>query len=405
MTKFAYRALDPDGKAIEDTMEAPSAHAATRKLQERGLTVNSLEEAFPEKGLLRVSRRLRWEDLQLLSEQLASIIRSGLPLVPSLQALAKDLRHPRLKPVLEGLHQDLDRGTALEDAIARQHDHFPPMYPALIRAGEASGDLPGVLGLISEHATRIVDLKHRVQAAMIYPLILAVVSLAILVFLLVKVVPVFESIFSELGGSLPAPTRLLVAMSHGVQNTGPTIAIAVLIALIGGVVLWSQLLRTQRGRCQLELFRLYAPWFGPAYHVAVQARFFRMMSLLLASRVPVLDAIELAAAGSGSPVLERASEEAVLSVASGENLSDALKGTEFFGHDALWLMATSEARGRIDEAFESLANRYEREVATQDQMAGAVLGPAFAIGLGCMVAFITISLYLPIFTLGDQIGG
>lgn len=405
MTKFRYRAVDSEGNAVEDTIDGQSAHGVTRKLQERGLSVSSVEEAFPERGLLRVSNRLQWEDLQLLSEQLAAILRSGLPLVPSLKALADDLRHPRLKPVLDGLHQDLDRGVALEDAMERQHDRFPSVYPALIRAGEASGNLPGVLGLISEHATRMVDIKHRIQTAMIYPTILAVAATGIVIFLMLKVVPVFRDIYGDLGGHLPAPTRLLVNISAWLQGAWPAVIVAMAGLVVGLLALYGAMNRTQGGRCRLELLRLYAPWIGLTYHLAIQSRFCRMMSLLLASRVPVLDAIELAAAGAGSAVLARASEDAVLSVASGERLCDALENTHFFGHDAIWLLKTSEERGEAEQAFDSLATRFEREVAAHDQLVGVMAGPIFVIGLGVLVAFIVVALYLPIFSLGDQISG
>jgi type II secretory pathway component PulF len=405
MTKFKYRAMDAEGNAVEDSLEATSVHSATRKLQERGLTVNTVEEAYADTGLLRVSNRLRWEDLQLLSEQLASIIRSGLPLVPSLKALAADLRHPRLKPVLEGLHDDLARGTALEDAIDRQHDRFPRMYPALVHAGEASGNLPGVLGLISEHATRMVDFKHRLQTAMIYPAVLCVSALAIAAYLMLKVVPVFGEIFSEMGAALPAPTKLLLRISEWLGESWPVLIAALAILVIGGLIAFAQLQRSSGGRYRLEKLWLYAPWIGPAYHLNVQARFCRTMSLLLTSRVPVLDALELSAASTGSPVLGRACEDAVLSVAAGERLSDALEDTGFFGYDATWLLTTSEDRGCAEEALESLANRFEREVQSNDRYIGAVIGPAFVILLGFIIAFIAVSLYLPLFTLGDQVGG
>ena len=404
MTKFRYRALDPDGNPVEDMMEASSAHVATRKLQERGLTVSQVEEAYPDKRLLRVSNRLQWEELQVLSEQLASIMRSGLPLAASLKALAQDLRHPRLKPVLEGLHQDLDRGTALEDAIERQHDRFPRIYPALIRAGEATGNLPGVLDLIGSQASRMVNLKHRIQTALVYPAILSLVSVIIVAYLMLSVVPVFVDVFRDFGGRLPWPTRVVAGLSEFLQTSWPTMLVVATGTTLGLIIAYQYLSRSQSGRCSLELLRLYTPWTGVSYHLFIQARFCRMMALLLRSRVPILDALELAAAGAGSAVLERASEDAVLSVAAGERLSDALERTRFFGHDAIWLMSTSEERGHTEEAFDSLAARFEREVESHDRFLGAVLSPGYIIFLGFTVGFVMVAMYLPIFTLGDMLG-
>lgn len=405
MTMYKYRALDTDGNPVEDSMEAVSAHAVTQKLQERGLTVSAVVEAYPDRRLLRVSGKLTWEDLQLLSEQLESILKSGLPLVPSLKALASELRNPRLKPVLEHLHQDLERGVSLEDAVDKQHEYFPRVYPALIRAGEATGNLAGVMGLVSQHATRMVDLKQRVQLALIYPVILAVTAFFIISFLMLKVVPVFKEIFGQLGSSLPAPTRLLLEVSDLFQHSFANLALALAILVGLGIVVLLWLRSSVAGRCRLDTIKLYLPWVGPTYHLGVQARFCRLMGLLLESRVPVLDAMELSGAASGSPVLERALEDAVLAVASGERLADALEHTRFFGHDTCWLLSTSEERGTTEEAFSSLASRFEHQAVAHEKFLGVMAAPALVLLIGFIVAFVAFSLYLPIFTLGDSISG
>jgi len=404
MTMYKYRALDPEGNPVEDSMEGASAHAVTQKLQERGLTVSSVKEAYPDRRLLRVSGKLTWEDLQLLSEQLESIVNSGLPLVPSLKALASELRNPRLKPVLERLHQDLERGVSLEDAVDRQHEYFPRVYPALIRAGEATGNLAGVMGLVSQHATRMADLKQRLQLALIYPLILAITAFLIISFLMMKVVPVFASIFGELGATLPAPTLLMLEISDLFQHSFSklAVALAILVGLGIGTLLWMR--SSVAGRCRLDTLKLYLPWVGPTYHLGVQARFCRLMGLLLESRVPVLDAMELSGAAAGSPVLERALEDAVLEVASGERLADALEHTRFFGHDTCWLLSTSEERGTTEEAFSSLASRFEHQAVAHEKFLGVMAAPVFVLLIGLVVAFVVFSLYLPIFTLGDAIG-
>ena len=170
MTQYKYHALDDDGGPVEGTMEEDSAHRVTQKLRERGLTVNSVEALGRERGIVRVSRRLTWEDLELLSSQLAAVAGSGLPLGPAIEALSKDLRNPRMKPVLEGLRADLGRGATLEEAIAKQGSRFPVLYSSVVRAGEATGNLAGVLQTLSAHATRMVSVRNSIQLAMMYPL-------------------------------------------------------------------------------------------------------------------------------------------------------------------------------------------------------------------------------------------
>jgi type IV pilus assembly protein PilC len=251
----------------------------------------------------------------------------------------------------------------------------------------------------------MADFKQRLQLALIYPVILAVTAFCIISFLMLKVVPVFGEIFGEFGAALPAPTQFLIDGSAFFRAYFDKIllALAVLAAGIIGLFLW--LRRSVAGRCRLDTLKLYLPWIGPAYHMSVQARFCRLMGLLLSARVPVLDAMELSGAASGSPVLERALEDAVLEVASGERLADALEHTRFFGHDTCWLLATSEERGTTEEAFSSLAGRLEHQASTHEKFIGAMAAPVFVIVIGLAVAFVVFSMYMPIFTIGDSMGG
>lgn len=405
MAQYKYRAVDEQGKAVDGTMEESSAHRVTRVLQERGLTVNSVETLYKERGLLRVSHRLTWDELDLFSQQLTAITRSELPLSPALKAMAADLRSSRLKPVLERLQQDLDRGISLEDAMSNQHESFPRIFPSVIRAGEKTGNLAGVLQLLCNYTSRMVGLKHVLQGALAYPATVLVLGSCVLGFLLVKVVPVFAEIFQEFGGELPAPTRFWVKMGDVVQFHLPEILMGAGLFLI----LWRGALfflrRYETGAIWLDWIRLHTPVFGKLQYQLALSRFSRSLSILLASRVPVLESLELAAASSGSPMLQRAVDEANLQVAGGERIADALSSTGFFGHNFCWLLATSEDRGDAENALENLAGIYEREVSLRDRMVSSLASPILIVMLGFLIASVVISLYLPIFSLGDVVSG
>ena len=405
MTRYRYRAVDDAGNPVEDTMEETSAHRVTQKLRERGLTVNSVEKLGQERGLLRVSKRLKWEELELLAEQLASVARGGLPLAPALRALAADLRNPRLKPVLDRLSDDLDRGVTLEEAIQKQQASFPPLFSSVIRAGEVTGNLAGVLQILTKYTSRMVGIKTNLQLALAYPATVIVAALCVVGFLMVKVVPVFAEIFQEFGGQLPAPTRLCIEISDLVRYNWPELCIGaagVVIAVIAGHRL---LLRTQGWRCWADTVRLHLPVTGHLYYLMCLARFSRTLGMLLVSRVPVLESLELAAAASGSAQLERAVDDANLQVAGGQRISDALAGTGFFGHNFCWLLGTSEDRGEAEVALDSLADTFEREATARDKLVGIMTAPALIFVVGLMILFVVVSLYLPIFTLGDVISG
>ncbi len=405
MTQYKYRTVDEEGTAVEGTMDASSARQVTRRLQERGLTVNTVEELHAPKGLLRVSPRLTWDELALFSDQLSAVARSDLPLAPALRALSQDLRGSRLKPVLDGLHKDLEAGATLEEALRNQHEAFPKLYATVIQAGESSGNLSGVLQLLCRHSARLVNLRHSLRVALTYPAVLLVLGTLILWFMLVKVVPVFAEIFGEFGAAMPAPTRFWVGTAQFMAEKWTVLIIGACLVIIATHLGGRMLRQSPSGRSWLDWVKLHVPVLGRLYYLMAVERFARTLALLLYSRVAVLDSLELAAAASDSAQLQRAVDEAILQVASGETISDSLAGTGFFGHHFCWLLGTSEERGEVEQALDALADSYQREVGTRDNMIAALLSPAIVVILGLLIASVVISLYLPIFTLGDAVSG
>lgn len=403
MTQFKYRALDDHGEAVEGTMDESSAHRVTQKLQERGLTVNDVEELYKQKGLLRLSKKLTWEDLQLFTEQLVSITKSGLPLAPALGAMAADLRNPRLKPVLETMKYDIEQGISLEEAVAKHHESFPRVYSSLVRAGEASGNLHGVLQLMCGYASRMVGLKQNIQVALAYPLMVLAIAGLVGGFMMIKVVPVFAEIFQDFGGQLPAPTQFWIELGGYLTHGWPSLLMSIAAVVIAWKLANKLVARTESGRCWLDAWRYRVPIVGHLHYLMSLSRFSRTLGLLLASRVPALDSLELAAATSDSPVLARAVGDATLQVAGGERIADALASTGFFGHNFCWLLSTGEERGEAEIALDSLAATYERELVSQDKMIAFMMSPILILIIGVVVAFFVMSMYLPIFSLGDQI--
>lgn len=401
MPQFKYRAVNEEGEAFEDVMEAASARQAAKRLRERGLTVNSVELLHSDKRLLRVSSQLTWEEISLLTEQLQAIARGGFPMASSLHALAQDLNKQRLKPVLEGMSTALEQGASLEEAIGRYHESFPRVYAALIRAGESTGNLPGVLQLLSAYAGRMVRLKQGIKVALAYPIMVTIVSIFILWFILVKVVPVFAEIFRDFGGQLPAPTQFYVNLGNFFAYHGITffsaMCVTIMLLYIAGRLMW----KNERGRCWMDAIRIHVPMLGRLIYLASVARFARTFSLLLEARVPVLESLELAAAAAGSPLIERAAESAVLDVAGGDTIADALRRTKYFGHSFCWLLGLGEKRGEAEVALLGLADAYDREADMRDRIIATLFTPALVVMLGLIIGSLVISLYLPIFTLGD----
>jgi len=307
MTRYRYRAHDTQGRHYEEIVEAESTYEVTQSVKAQGLVVSSVD--VEREPWFAGMRQLRWKDLLLFSQQLASVTRSGYPLAPAIKAIAQDLHRPRLRATLEEMHVDLERGASLEEALQRQEARFPPIYVALVRAGEATGDLNRVLKLMGDHASRMTAASHRLTLAMMYPLILSISSLCVLAYLLLDTVPVFAEVFSEFGGQLPAPTRFLLFLSDSLRAYWPVLSAALPIMATALVVGYGALRQTREGRYLTDWIKLYAPSLGPCYYGAVQARFCRTLSLLMAARVPILDSLTLAGAASGCAVLERAAHK------------------------------------------------------------------------------------------------
>lgn len=404
MPVYAYRAVNGDGEAFEDTVEAISAYDLTQSLEAQGLRVTSIDFAGQAPGTVVHAKQLSWEELRLFTEQLGSIARSGYPLVPSLAALADELEQPRLRAATEQLQLDLEQGTSLGEAFRHQESRFPPLFGALVRAGELTGDLPTVLDMMNDHATRMASVKHRVKMALAYPLLLAICAVSVILYQLLYIVPVFSDIFLEMEAQPPAPTRFLLMISGVLRHHWSVVLIGAALVALALVAVYILLKRQAEGRRFLDRCTLYFPGIGMAYQGVVQARFCRTFALLLGARVPLIDALLLSGTASGSAVLEKAVSHASDVVAQGGRLVDGLRESHFFGQSFYWLLGTAEERGQVEYALNNLAESAERTVRTREQLLGSVITPALTIFLGLIIGFMVVALYMPIFTLGDQLG-
>jgi len=405
MPLYKYRAVDQDGQAVEGTMEEESARRVTSTLKERGLQVSSVEEVGKRPGFLRVKSRLTWQDLDLFNRQLLATVRSGLPLAQSLHAIAEEIQNRRLRRILKDVRSQIEAGSSLEEAVGSHPESFSPVYRTMIRAGERTGNLSGVLSQLCTYSGRMVEMKNSLQEAIAYPILVLVACAAIVGFLLVRVVPVFAAIYKDFGGDLPGPTKFCIAISDVlVINWKIFVMCAAAVLLLARLILRA-LANSEHGTHTLHWFNLHLPIFGVLYFRVSVARFCRSLGLLLASRVPVLEALDLASAAAGNAVLRRAVTDAARLVEGGERISDALASTGYFGHGICWMLSTAEDRGDVDETLLELADMYERGAMRIDKLVIALAGPVVVVLVGLIIGYLVISLYLPIFMLGDAISG
>jgi len=403
MSLFKYRAVDPSGEPMEGTMEEESAQRVTSILQERGAQVNRVEKIGKTPSLGRGTSRLRWEDLAILNEQLLSITRGNIPIAPAVKAMAKDIDNRRLKPVLEQLQEDLEAGRSLEESLERSPKRFPSIYLSLVRAGEQSGNLAGVLEMLRSHSTRLLDLRDRIFISLTYPVIVVIVAIMFLVFLFLKIVPVFAEIFTEFGSSLPAPTQFLVDLSDALRYwTAGKVVFWAIVVVLACFAVW-HMRGSSSGRARADRLRQTVPIFGRTFRMVTLARFSRALGMLLRANVPILESLDLASAASGNEYLRANVQKASVHISQGEKIADAFSDTHYFPHSYLWFLANGEARGQVPETLLELSETYEQEVSTRDESMIHMIAPFAILGLGFIIGFIVVALYLPIFTLGDAI--
>lgn len=403
MALFRYRALDAAGQAADGVMEEDSARRVVAALQQRGLTVNCVERAEPKRALFPRKPKLTWDDLHQFNEHLHAVTRTGNAFVPALAAIENDIGKPRMKKTLADVRRHVEAGNSLSEAFERHPDSFSPVYTSLVRAGERTGNLSAVFSCLATYSKRMVDLRNSIQETMVYPAMVVLVSVCIVSFILTDVVPVFAEIFAGFGGSLPAPTQLLVDASVLFQERR-WVVLAAFVFLVACCV-WTirAMIQGKSNGHLIDKVKSLIPGYGRAYVMVSTERFSRALGLLLQSRVPATEALELAGHAAGNSVISRAASDAVTRVAGGTGLADALRATGCFTNSFCWLLGTAESRGEVDTALLVLADDLGYGTAHLQRQLKYIISPLLIIGLAFTVGFIVVSLYLPIFSLGDLI--
>jgi len=400
MPAFAYQALDQAGKTQRGVVQGDNARAVRAGLRERGLNpleVSALESAAQPAGLLR--RGLSGAQLALLTRQLATLLKAGLPLDEALGALAEQNDDSRSRTLVVGLRSRVMEGASLATALADAPDSFPEIYRASIAAGEQSGRLDQVLARLADYSEARDALNQKVWAALAYPLLLSIVAVAIVAGLLAYVVPQIVGVFVQMHQSLPWPTRALIALSDFVKAWGWLLLIAIVAAAIGGRLA----LRAEQARRAWHRLLLRLPLIGRLTRAANTARCTRTLALLTASAVPLLDSLQIAAQVMPNLPMREAVKRAAVKVREGGSFSRALGDSGYFPPVALRLIASGERAGELERMLDEAANQEQRELDRWMTLLTAVLGPLVILLVGAMVLFIVLAILLPIFNLNQMV--
>lgn len=404
MPAFVYTALDRSGKEVSGALTAEGRAAALNQVVAQGLHPVSVEEHTDAAKAPSVSRlrtgRVSQASVEAFTRQLANLIAAGVPLSRALQILSREASQPAAQRQWTAIHDDLVGGMSLGDAMAKWPRSFPPVYIAMVRAGETGGFLELVLEQIADFRSREQELKGKVKAALVYPAVLATLATAVLTFLLTYFIPRFSGIFAEFGGALPWLTRAIVTASNLVVKHGLVVAIAV--ALV--VLTLQRLMSSDAGRRRLDRVVLQVPALGRIVAQFALVRFCRMLGTLLGAGVPLVPALRVARQAIGNQTLADTVTHAVEDVQQGASLARSLAGSgRLFPPAVVEMVAVAEESSRLDKELIRVAAAYEAELDRRLRMLVALVEPALLFIMAGVVGTVVIGMLLPVFTLQDLI--
>ena len=403
MPVFKIEALDAKGLRLEQRLEADSAHEAIRKLQDQGVFVYSAEREDAGLSWSSAPRPLTAEDLSLLSEQLSLLTAGGMPLAPALSELAREAGGARLSSVIEDAKRVVEQGGSLEEAFSTQPGALPPIYLSLLRVGERTGNLPAILLQLSDYTARLARLRYQLQSVLAYPIVLLVFLTLFFAVFSSGVLVQFEQIFAALGGTLPFPTRVALAAGDVIQALWLPLTIAAAAVLAALVLIPRLPVARERLDGVADAIRMYLPFYGPMYRAAIASRFFRSLGLLLGNGAPIVESLHLAGLATGSARFSAASMTMAAKVAQGETLGNALESSGLVRHSLCWMLRQGEAAGASVPTLMRLADSCDFETERRERNTLTVLGPGLIILLGLGVAFVVISLFMPVLQLSSLV--
>lgn len=403
MAAYEYTALDPSGRERSGVMEGDAARQVRAMLREQGLLPVSVSEVIDTQpnrfGRLSMARRVNATDLSLLTRQLATLVRSGLPLEEALLAVSQQSEKPRVRSVLAGVRARVVEGRTLAEGLGAFPGVFPEIYRATVSAGEQSGHLDAVLERLADYTENRQVLQQRISNAMVYPVLLTVVCLGIVALLLGYVVPEVVRVFEAGDRALPILTQILIALSDFIRGWWWAIA-AVVAASVFGFRRWLQVPGARR---RFDQFKLRIPVFGRITRGNNAARFARTFAILTASAVPVLEAMRISGQVVSNVPMREAVTDAAVRVREGAPIARSLAKSQLFPPMLIHLISSGETSGALESMLERAADNQERELDGVVNTAVGILGPVMILLMGGFVFVIVLALLLPIFELNQLV--
>lgn len=407
MAVFEYRGIQIEsGKAVKGIRDAENAKALRVLLRRDGVLLTQAteesqrkERAKRELNLLAWFRRPSTSDVAIVTRQLATLVRAGIPLLEAIEALTEQVEKESLVRVLTAVRESLNTGTSFAKSLEQHPGVFPPLYISMVAAGEESGTLEAVLERLADFMESSARLKSKVSSALAYPVLMSIVGTIMVTVLMVAVVPKVVGIFENVGQELPWYTKVLIFTSDAVGGYWWLM----LGTLIGGVLLWRRWKSTPKGRLRWDLFLLQVPLFGRLNLLVAVARFTRTLATLLSSGVHLLRAMEIGKGVLDNVRLENVVAEAIGSIREGESIAEPLKRSGAFPPMVTHMIAVGERSGALEQMLENVSRAYEADVETRVAALTSMLEPLIIVLLGVVVGFIAMSILMPLIQMNQLV--
>jgi type IV pilus assembly protein PilC len=401
MATFAFKAMDLTGAKATGEVEAESKQSVADQLKSRGLIVLEITTKGSAGDIsFDFLKRIKPTDLTIMTRQLATMVSSGMTILRALYVLENQTESKLLKTTIAQVRQDVEAGLLLSDALERHPKVFGPLYVAMVRAGEAGGVLEECLLRTADQLEKDAALKRQVRAAMVYPTLVISFAVIVLLALVAFLIPVFENVFKEFHGNLPALSQFMVGFSHLLTKQWYVLIVAV------GVTIPSLLYvkRSKWGRPHWDAFKLRIPLkIGDVVQKVALARWSRTFSSLTAAGVPIIQAIEITGKTAGNTVVERAMHDVITSVKAGGRISEPLEKSRVFPAMVSHMIGVGEETGALDSMLTKIAEFYEEEVSAAIKALTSIMEPVMIILVGGIVGVIVVSMYLPLFNVYNAI--
>jgi type IV pilus assembly protein PilC len=401
--EFRCRLGTPSGEIVEGVFVAQSEAHLRRELEDKGLHVLALRPrgiGLPGLSLGRRKPKIARHEFLVFNQELATLLKAGMPLVQSLDILRARLANPVFKAVLDDVHEKVRSGTALSDAFQTHGDLFPSVYTASLMAGERAGNLDAVLRRYVAYSKVVETVRKRTISALVYPAILIGLAVVLVGVIVIKVVPTFSDFYSSFNAQLPLSTRMIVAVSDAVRAN----LVLIIVVLLASVTAFYAWVKQPGQRARFDRLVMKLPVIGGSVHKFATAQLARTLATLLGGGIPLVNALEIAARSTGNRYMGGEMSTVALRVREGQGFAATLLERKVVPDVAIKMIEVGESTGALQEMLNSLADFYDEEIETEVGRFVTIIEPALLIVMGLVIAVIVLALYLPLFELSSVIG-